>query len=64
MGKRMLLRLAVPGVNETLFDPEPLGGRLESVGALRALLETWFAGTLRDGFALTARASRTSSSAA
>lgn len=32
----MLLRLAVLDVNETLFDLEPLGGRLESVGGPRA----------------------------
>lgn len=49
-----LLRLAVLDVNETLFDLESLRVRLESVGAPGALLETWFASTLRDGFALTA----------
>jgi 2-haloacid dehalogenase len=41
-------------VNETLSDMRPLGARLEDVGAPAHLLATWFAGALRDGFALTA----------
>ncbi len=41
-------------VNETLVDFEPLRERFEEVGAPGHLLETWFASTLRDGFALTA----------
>ncbi|GAA3840130.1 haloacid dehalogenase type II [Streptomyces coacervatus] len=41
-------------VNETLSDLTPLGSRFEEVGAPRYLLPTWFAGVLRDGFALTA----------
>ncbi|MGW0229907.1 haloacid dehalogenase type II [Actinopolymorpha singaporensis] len=40
-------------VNETLTDLSPLRDRLESVGAPRHLLDSWFAATLRDGFALT-----------
>lgn len=39
--------------NETLVDLKPLRERFEAVGAPGHLLETWFAGTLRDGFALT-----------
>ncbi|WND39769.1 haloacid dehalogenase type II [Streptomyces sp. BB1-1-1] len=41
-------------VNETLSDLSPLRVRFEEVGAPPHLLETWFAGVLRDGFALTA----------
>jgi 2-haloacid dehalogenase len=41
-------------VNETLSDLTPLRGRFEDVGAPGHLLPTWFAGVLRDGFALTA----------
>jgi 2-haloacid dehalogenase len=41
-------------VNETLSDLEPLSSRFEAVGAPRHLRATWFASTLRDGFALTA----------
>jgi len=41
-------------VNETLSDMGPLRGRFEEVGAPGHLLDTWFAATLRDGFALTA----------
>ena len=41
-------------VNETLSDMESLRGRLVDIGAPSHLLEIWFAGTLRDGFALTA----------
>jgi 2-haloacid dehalogenase len=41
-------------VNETLSDLEPLRARFEDVGAPGHLLETWFASTLRDGFALAA----------
>jgi 2-haloacid dehalogenase len=46
--------VALLDVNETLSDLEPLRERFEDVGAPRELLETWFASTLRDGFALTA----------
>ncbi|MGH2750581.1 MAG: haloacid dehalogenase type II [Actinomycetota bacterium] len=41
-------------VNETLSDMEPLRRRFLDIGAPGHLLETWFAATLRDGFALTA----------
>jgi len=41
-------------VNETLSDLTPLGSRFEEIGAPGHLLPTWFAGILRDGFALTA----------
>jgi 2-haloacid dehalogenase len=41
-------------VNETLSDMSSLAARLEQVGAPGHLLATWFASTLRDGFALTA----------
>lgn len=40
-------------VNETLSDMSPLAGRFEDVGAPGHLARTWFAGLLRDGFALT-----------
>lgn len=48
------LEVAVLDVNETLSDLEPLRARFEAVGAPGHLLDTWFAGTLRDGFALAA----------
>lgn len=41
-------------VNETLSDMTPLRRRPEEVGAPAELFPTWFAGVLRDGFALTA----------
>jgi 2-haloacid dehalogenase len=41
-------------VNETLSDMAPMATRFEDVGAPPALAGTWFAGLLRDGFALTA----------
>jgi 2-haloacid dehalogenase len=44
-------------VNETLSDMEPLRARFEAVGLPRHALDTWFAATLRDGFALTAAGS-------
>ncbi|WP_243761200.1 haloacid dehalogenase type II [Streptomyces sp. YIM 98790] len=40
-------------VNETLSDLSPLRTRLEETGAPGDLLPAWFAGVLRDGFALT-----------
>ena len=40
-------------VNETLSDMTPMAGRFEDVGAPGHLASTWFAGLLRDGFALT-----------
>lgn len=48
------LRAVVLDVNETLSDLSPLRARFEEVGAPGSLLPTWFAGVLRDGFALTA----------
>jgi 2-haloacid dehalogenase len=41
-------------VNETLSDMSPMAQRFEDVGAPAHLAATWFAGLLRDGFALTA----------
>jgi 2-haloacid dehalogenase len=41
-------------VNETLSDLTPLRHRFEEVGASADLMPLWFAGILRDGFALTA----------
>ena len=46
--------LVVLDVNETLSDLEPLRQRFVDAGAPGHLLETWFASTLRDGFALAA----------
>ncbi len=40
-------------VNETLSDMSPMQGRFEAVGLPGQLAATWFAGLLRDGFALT-----------
>lgn len=41
-------------VNETLSDMAPMAARFEEIGAPAHLAKTWFAGLLRDGFALTA----------
>jgi 2-haloacid dehalogenase len=41
-------------VNETLSDMAPMAARFEDVGAPACLAKTWFAGLLRDGFALAA----------
>jgi 2-haloacid dehalogenase len=48
------VRVVLFDVNETLSDMTPLRRRLEEVGAPAELFPTWFAGVLRDGFALTA----------
>lgn len=48
------VELVVLDVNETLSDMEPLRERFTRVGAPASLLDTWFASTLRDGFALAA----------
>jgi 2-haloacid dehalogenase len=48
------MRLVLFDVNETLSDMTPLRRRLEDVGAPATLFGAWFAGVLRDGFALTA----------
>ena len=44
--------LLVFDVNETLSDMSPLARRFEDVGAPGQLATSWFAGLLRDGFAL------------
>ncbi|TDD51539.1 haloacid dehalogenase type II [Nonomuraea terrae] len=41
-------------VNETLTDMEPLRATFEQAGLPAGRLDTWFAGVLRDGIALTA----------
>jgi 2-haloacid dehalogenase len=41
-------------VNETLSDMAPIADRFADIGAPPGLARTWFAGLLRDGFALTA----------
>lgn len=41
-------------VNETLSDMEPLRARFVDVGLPGSALDAWFAGVLRDGFALAA----------
>ena len=46
--------LLVFDVNETLSDMAPLRQRFAAVGAPTGLMGVWFAGLLRDGFALTA----------
>lgn len=45
--------LLIFDVNETLSDMTPMGQRFEDVGAPAHLAKAWFAGLLRDGFALT-----------
>ena len=52
-GAARLPLLLVFDVNETLSDMAPLVGRFEEVGAPGRLAGLWFAGLLRDGFALT-----------
>lgn len=44
--------LLVFDVNETLSDMTPLGERFADLGVPASLSTTWFAGLLRDGFAL------------
>jgi 2-haloacid dehalogenase len=41
-------------VNETLSDMSPMAERFQELGAAPHMAATWFAGLLRDGFALTA----------
>ncbi|WP_427015473.1 HAD family hydrolase [Pseudarthrobacter sp. P1] len=41
-------------VNETLSDMSPMADRFAEVGAPASLAREWFAGVLRDGFALAA----------
>jgi 2-haloacid dehalogenase len=45
--------LLVFDVNETLSDLAPMARRFEEVGVPGHLAQVWFAGLLRDGFALT-----------
>ncbi len=47
-------RLLIFDVNETLSDMSPMAKRFKDVGAPAHLAATWFAGLLRDGFALAA----------
>jgi 2-haloacid dehalogenase len=46
-------QLLVFDVNETLSDMAPMADRFAEVGAPSQLARSWFAGVLRDGFALT-----------
>lgn len=46
--------LVVFDVNETLSDLRPLARRFSDRGCPEHVLDTWFAGVLRDGFAATA----------
>lgn len=46
--------LLIFDVNETLSDMSSMSQRFEDVGAPAHLAKVWFAGLLRDGFALTA----------
>jgi 2-haloacid dehalogenase len=54
VGERALPSLVVFDVNETLSDMGPLGDTFARLGLGAAEVEPWFAGVLRDGFALTA----------
>lgn len=47
------LAVIVFDVNETLSDMSPMADRFEDVGAPGQMAGVWFAGLLRDGFALT-----------
>ena len=47
------LAVIVFDVNETLSDMSPMSDRFADVGAPGLLARVWFAGLLRDGFALT-----------
>lgn len=51
--------LIVFDVNETLSDLAPLGEAFEQEGVAANLSRTWFAGILRDGFAVTAAGGNT-----
>jgi 2-haloacid dehalogenase len=46
--------LLIFDVNETLSDMSAMAQRFEDIGAPAQLAKSWFAGLLRDGFALTA----------
>ncbi|KQU07478.1 haloacid dehalogenase [Rhodococcus sp. Leaf7] len=45
-------KVVVFDVNETLSDTSPMRRRFTDVGAPGPMFDTWFAGLLRDGFAL------------
>ncbi|GII59450.1 dehalogenase [Planotetraspora thailandica] len=47
-------RVAIFDVNETVTDLVPLRGAFEEIGLPGHLVDTWYAGLLRDGIALTA----------
>jgi 2-haloacid dehalogenase len=49
-----MVDVLVLDVNETLSDLEPMRDRFVAAGLPAQSLDTWFASTLRDGFALTA----------
>ncbi|GAB2666256.1 haloacid dehalogenase type II [Kribbella swartbergensis] len=49
-----MIDVLVLDVNETMSDLEPMRDRFVAAGLARHSLDTWFAATLRDGFALTA----------
>lgn len=51
-------QLLIFDVNETLSDLAAVGERFEAAGASRDLARAWFAGVLRDGFALTVTGDR------
>lgn len=51
------IEVVVFDVNETLSDMSAMAQRFTDVGADPRLAQTWFAGLLRDGFALTAAGS-------
>lgn len=53
-GAVLSARVVLFDVNETLSDTTALGGAFAALGAPEHLAPTWFAGVLRDGFALTA----------
>ena len=53
-------RVILFDVNETLSDMRPLADRFTDVGAPAHLAALWFAGVLRDGFAVTAAGERAS----
>lgn len=56
----MAISVVVFDVNETLSDMAPISARFAEVGAPEHLAKTWFAGVLRDGFALTVTGARES----
>jgi 2-haloacid dehalogenase len=53
-GRELGIKTVVFDVNGTLSNMSPMSMAFEAVGAPPALANAWFAGVLRDGFALTA----------